>query len=124
MKDLYNSEILSLVKKDFIINNKNILLKKELTSDLNGLLIIYAPWCNYCVLSKDMWNNLATLFKGKFKIYSLNSYNFRDENHKLTIPLNIRTYPLIKFITKKGNIIDYNCEESDSELTKFIIKNI
>ena len=86
MDNLYKcSDIVELIKDDFVVGKK-LKLKSKMTDGLNGLMIIYAPWCSYCVSSKNMWINMARLFKYKFKIYAFNSYNFRDSNNELTIP--------------------------------------
>ena len=125
MDNLYKcSDISELIKDNFIMDKKmKLKLKPKMTDGLNGLMIIYAPWCSYCVSSKNMWINMARLFKYKFKIYAFNSYNFRDSNNELTIPLDIRTYPVVKFIRRDGSILNYRYDESESEITKFIIKN-
>ena len=57
-----------------IINKWSMMVGKDLSTysypksikmakgDLNGILIVYAPWCSHCVLSKEMWENFADLF--------------------------------------------------------------
>jgi len=131
MDNIYKGQsIKELIKSDFNIKHNKlndtykVFLKKQYTEGLNGILVVYAPWCEHCMLSKDMWENLARLFKYKFKIYALNSYNFRDFNQDMTLPLNVTSYPNYKFINRKGEVIDYDGEKSEAEITKFIIKNI
>ena len=131
MENIYNgSNVKELIKSDFNIKyNKlndtyKVFLKKQYLDGINAFLVIYSPMCEPCVLSKDMWENLARLFKYKFKIYALNSYNFRDFNQDMTLPLNVTSYPNYKFINRKGEVIDYDGEKSEAEITKFIIKNI
>ncbi len=125
MDNIYiDSNVKELIKNDFNITNKNIELNKIHTDNLNGILVVYAPWCETCVMSKPMWENLASLFKYKFNIYAVNSYNFDDNNQDLTLPLNVETYPSYKFITKSGQIKDYSGKIIESEVIKFIIKNI
>jgi len=125
MDNIYNDPIVKeLIKKDFIIDNKSINLNKSLTNGLNGILVIYSPQCENCLMSKEMWENLANLFKYKFNIFALNGYNFDDNNHLLTLPLNVSSYPDYKFIDKNGHIHEYKGSLRESEITKFIIKNI
>jgi len=131
MENIYNgSNVKELIKSDFNIKyNKlndtyKVFLKKQYLDGINAFLVIYSPMCEPCVLSKDMWENLARLFKYKFKIYALNSYNFRDFNQDMTLPLNVTSYPDYKFIDRKGEVLDYDGEKSEAEITKFIIKNI
>ena len=79
MDNIYKGDtIQELVKKDFIIkknkvklNTYNVFINKKFTEGNNGILVIYAPWCESCVLSKNMWENFARLFKYKFKIWNL-----------------------------------------------------
>ena len=125
MDNIYtDSGVIELIKDNFIIKKNSIELNKLMTENLNGILVIYAPWCETCIMAKPMWENLANLFKYKFNIYAVNSYNFDANNQDLTIPLNVRIYPTYKFITKNGEIKDYNGKVIESEIIKFIIKNI
>ena len=131
MENIYKGyNVKELVKKDFKIKKNNlnntyhVFLKKKYTELLNGILIIYAPWCESCVLSKQMWENFARLFKYKFKIFALNTYNFSGLNQDMTLPLDVHIYPDYKFIKKTGEIVDYNGKKTESEIVKFIIKNI
>ena len=125
MENIYTDDnVIELVKKDFIIKKNNIQLKSTITNKLNGILIIYAPWCETCQISKRMWENLASLFRYKFNIYALNSYNFNDKNQDLTIPLDIRSYPSYKFISKSGDIKNCKYTNNKNEIIKFIIKNM
>lgn len=124
MENLYTDEyVKELNKKDFTINNKNIILNKNITSKLNGILIIYAPWCETCQISKKMWENLASLFKYKFNIYAINTYNYDNNNQDLKYYLDVRSYPCYKFVNKNGKIKNFDIK-SESEIVKFIIKNI
>lgn len=130
MENIYGGEsVKELVKSDFVIRKKslnkyNVFLKNNITDGLNGILIIYAPWCEQCVLSRKMWESIARLFKYKFKIYALNTYNFRDKNQDMTLPLDIHLYPDYRFVKRNGEIEYYDGGKSESEITKFIIKNI
>jgi len=47
MDNLYKcSDIVELIKDDFVVGKK-LKLKSKMTDCLNGLMIIYAPWCSY-----------------------------------------------------------------------------
>jgi thiol-disulfide isomerase/thioredoxin len=125
MENIYNRNegVKELKENQFIINKNKIILKTEYTNNLNGILIVYAPWCSHCVLSKDMWENFADLFNYKFNIFAVNTYNYRADNQKLVIPLNIKYYPTYKFINKNGNIKDYTGGKTEDQFLNFIIKN-
>ena len=70
MDNIYKGEtIRELVKKDFIIkknkdklNTYNVFLNKKITEGNNGILVIYAPWCESCVISKNMWEKHINVF--------------------------------------------------------------
>jgi len=125
MDNIFEGEsVKELVKKDFKIDKKKVYLKQGLTEGLNGILVIYAPWCDHCQLTKEMWQNIARLFKYKFKIYALNTYNFRDNNQDMTLPLDVTIYPAYKFVRKNGEVLNYDAEGSEPEVMKFIIKNM
>lgn len=125
MDNIYsNEDVKELIKNDFDITKNNAKLQKKITQGLNGILVIYAPWCETCLMTKQMWENLASLFKYKFNIYALNAYNFEDDNQFLMLPLNVSVYPEYKFIKKNGDILPYKGKKIESEITKFIIKNI
>lgn len=125
MDNIFDGEsVKELVKKDFKIDKKKVYLKQGLTEGLNGILVIYAPWCDHCQLTKEMWQNIARLFKYKFKIYALNTYNFRDNNQDMTLPLDVTIYPAYKFVRKNGEVLNYDAESSEPEVMKFIIKNM
>ena len=125
MENIYNRNdgVKELKENQFIINKNKIVLKTEYTNDLNGILIVYAPWCSHCVLSKDMWENFADLFNYKFNIFAVNTYNYRMNNQKLVVPLNVKYYPTYKFINKNGNIKDYTGKKTEDQFLNFIMKN-
>jgi thiol-disulfide isomerase/thioredoxin len=129
MDNIYKEDaVKELKKKDFVIKKKmnsyNVFVKKTITEGSNGILVIYAPWCESCVLSKNMWENFAKLFKYKFKIYALNTYNFEEKNQDMTLPLDIHVYPDYRFVKRNGEIVDYNGQKTEAEIVKFIVKNI
>jgi len=125
MDNFYNDSLVKeLIKNNFNIKKDQISIKKKLTNNLNGILVVYAPWCETCMISIQMWNSLANLFKYKFNIYAVNAYNFDDNNQDLTLPLNVSIYPSYKFIKKDGKIMDFKSKVMESEIIKFIVKNI
>ena len=125
MDNIYKGELIKeLIKKDFDIKKSKVSLNPKITEGLNGILIIYAPWCEHCNLSRSMWVNLAKIFKYKFNFYALNTYNFRDNNQDMTLPLDITIYPAYKFVRKNGEVLNYDAESSEPEVMKFIIKNM
>ena len=124
MENIYNNDnVKELIKDDFEIKNKKLKLKEDYTKDLNGLLIIYAPWCTHCILSKEMWENFANMFMYKFNIYAYNTYNYDDKNQDLLLDFNIKYYPSYKFIKANGEIKEYKGGNTEDEFLKFIMKH-
>lgn len=125
MDDIYSGSdnIFELTKKDFIIDDK-IKLKKDFYNDINGIIIVYAPWCSHCVLSKEMWENLSNLFKYKFNFYAVNTYNFDGKNQDLVKPLNITIYPTYILIDKNGELKKYEGSKTENDFIKLIMSNL
>ena len=127
MENIYGKKdgVIELKKSDFIIKkNKKVFLNENLINNTKGLIIIYAPWCTHCVLSKDMWINFADLFKYKFNIYALNTYNYDDNNQEMVSYLDVHVYPSYKIIKTDGSIVDYTGRKNEDAFLKFILKNI
>ena len=129
MDNIYKGRMVKeLIESDFKVEEKRgkytVKLNRKLTDGLNGILIIYAPWCEHCMLSKPMWENIARLFQYKFRVYALNTYNFRGGNQNMTLPLDVHVYPDYKFVDRKGDVLEYDGGKSEADFTKFIVKNI
>lgn len=122
MENIYkNTDVIELNYNDFTFKNNTIYIQNN--NKLNGILVIYAPWCSYCVISKDMWTNFADLFKYKFNIFSLNTYNFKENNQNILKHLDISSYPTYMTINKNGKIELYDGKTTEQDLLKYIIKN-
>ena len=123
MNNIYSDEdnIKELTFEDF--NQKPLTLKKKFCL-LNSLIIVYAPWCSHCVITKEMWINLSNIFKYKFNIYSLNTYNYDNNNQKLVKPLDISIYPSYFYVNKEGILKKYEGKRSENDFIEFILKHL
>ena len=128
MENIYGKKegIIELKKSNFEIskNKKKIYLNENILDNLNGLIIVYAPWCSHCVLSKDMWINFSDLFRYKFNIFALNTYNYDDKNQDLVTLLDVHIYPSYITINKDGKLKKYNGRKNEDAFLKYILKNI
>ena len=126
MENIYSndSNVIEVIKKDFIISKNSIKIKENINNNLDGILICYAPWCSHCVLSSDLWIKLSELFKSKFNFFSLNTYNFNNKNQDLIKDLNISVYPTYKLIDKNGIIKDYNHGKKEDDFIQHIMTMI
>jgi len=97
-------EIDELTFNDLLCSNNQIKLKKE--PKLNGIIIIYAPWCFKCFSMITYWNNISNLFKYKIKIMAYNTYNHLTKNEKLGYYIKLDKYPKYFFFHKNNNKLE------------------
>jgi thiol-disulfide isomerase/thioredoxin len=108
--------IVSIMNPLFINNENN-------KNNKNGIIIFYAPWCEHCHTLVPIINELASLFHQRFTI---GAYNIEDEEHdnqKLREYIRFSYFPLIKHVTKKGILKDYNGTLEKDDLLHFICTN-
>lgn len=110
--DLYkNKEIKKLTIKD--INNPNF-------KNLNGFLVIYAPWCSHCKKQESTWYTINREFKYIYPVFVLNG-NLK-QNEPLLKKLDITHFPTI-FTIKKGEIKPYLFSTDENDLKIFLWSN-
>ena len=118
-KDLYykNYYIKKLKYKNF---DKNNLIKN---SDINQkyFLIIYSPNCDICNNHKDLFTELALIYKN-FKFYSINCYDIKNKNDLLCINLNVTVYPTLLYF-KNNKLNKFTKNIIFSTLENFLIFN-
>ena len=107
-KDIYyiDSGVEELKYSDFKINKKKIILKKK-NNNLNGLVIVYAPWCKHCKEIVDTWSELAIENMYRFYIASINSEDLKNKNDHITSKLKVIEYPTLFSIKKSGLLTKY-----------------
>ncbi len=124
--NLYKNEsgVIELLLKDFTkIKTKKIIVN-DLFKDKQGLVVLYKPSCKYCIKMIETWSYLSILFKDKFIIGAINSYNYKDNlniNYFLNIPL---VYPSIIYINKKGVVSKYEGNINKNDLIIFICNKL
>ncbi len=90
-----NKKLKTLSKKDF--NGKKI---KNIHNE--GMLLVYADWCHYCIQLKPTWNSLSKV-KGKVQMFIINE----ADNKELIKELGVVSYPSIFKISKNGSLTPY-----------------
>ncbi len=119
MESLYprSSNVIELTAFDFI--------QKTVTADsfkTGGLINFYVPWCPPCKEMRDLWMELAVQFKGKFAIGAVNCE--LPFNYILRSRFSIRSYPTVKYVTKKGLVKNYTGELTRDALIIFICEKL
>ncbi len=66
--------------------------------DLPCLVDFYADWCRPCRMVAPIMEELAKEYKGKIRIYKVNT----DEQRELSGIFNIRSIPTMLFVPKSG----------------------
>ncbi|MEI6455096.1 MAG: thioredoxin [bacterium] len=66
--------------------------------DIPCLVDFYADWCRPCKMVAPIMDELAKTYKGKVRIYKVNT----DEQRELSGIFQIRSIPTMLFIPKKG----------------------
>ena len=110
-----SEEITELTFKDLICKENDIKLKEE--PILNGILVLYTPWCSKCSSMITFWENISNIFKHKIKVQTYNTYNHSAKNEKLGKYIKLDTYPKYFIFHKENNDLipaDFS-KESDIE---------
>jgi thiol-disulfide isomerase/thioredoxin len=64
----------------------------------NTFFILYAPWCQHCVESVSMFENLATQLYYKVGFCAINSDDLYHQNDHVVAELNVSEYPTLVWV--------------------------
>lgn len=83
-------------------------MKGAMAAGNEGLVVVYAPWCQFCQAMEAEYEMLAG--DG-----SMNLYKYRGDEDREFVgsELNTKSFPTINFITKDGKAIKYESEVRD-----------
>ncbi len=70
----------------------------KFNGDMPCLVDFYADWCRPCKMVAPIMDELALKYKGKIRIYKVNT----DEQRELSGIFQIRSIPSMLFVPKKG----------------------
>jgi len=122
MVDFYpkTSPVKELKYKDFkYVNNKPILIHKKFKGK-SGMILVYAPWCQFCKGFTETWNDLAQQYNYIFPLGALNAEDIHNRNHEISSSLSVRSYPTIINVSKTGRLTKYRHDDSRDELIYYI----
>lgn len=111
---------LKLNEDDFIIAKNKKMVKNN--NNIPGLIFFYVPWCSYCAKLKQDWIELENRFKNLFNFFVFNCEE--KKNAIICDKLNIKFYPTIRYISKKGNIKEYKGIPNKEDLLYFVCAKI
>ncbi len=116
------SGVIELTSKDFIIENKRVIVTQKNFKNKYGLIVFYEPWCPHCKEMVEMWSDLAIQFLHKFPIGAVNCE--KKDNYPIRNKLKIQFYPTIKMVNKNGTLSDYIDSSNKDELIYHICTKI
>lgn len=122
MVDFYpkTSSVKELKYRDFkYVNNKPILKHKKFKGK-NGMVLVYAPWCQHCKGFTETWNDLAQQYNYIFPLGAINAEDIDNRNHQLSSDLSVKAYPTIFYVSKNGRLTKYKHDETRDELIYFM----
>ena len=124
-KNIYGIEkgIIELTLKDFILKKKKLFINNDYFNEKKGLIVFYAPWCKHCIKLSDLLVELALSNINIYYFGAVNVENIKDGNDYLSVYGNIKKLPTLKYIDKKGKLIDYTFKYNYDNLIFFINNN-
>jgi len=84
------------------------------------LILYYAPWCYYCKLFMDDWNEFVKTNKKNINIAMINDEQITNIKPEQII----YGYPTVKFFLNKKKVIEFNKEKNLNNLNKFVSDNL
>jgi len=85
---------------------------KVLKAGEQSLMVVYAPWCQFCQKMEEEWEKVAVdADEGRM----MPVYKLRGDEERSFVQKNFNTesFPTINAITKEGELIKYESEERD-----------
>jgi len=85
-----------------------------------SVLVVYAPWCEYCQAMEDEFDKLSG-------VAGVPTYKFRgdEEREFVSANLNTESFPTINIITAEGQVIKYDSDERGAaDIAAFVKEKI
>ena len=107
---------------DFQNGGSAVYIKKTITQNNPGMLLIYADWCGHCQRFKPIFNEIHSKIGKSFSCVSINDVEL-ERGPELAKALAFRGFPTIKFFDQNGKITqDYTGDRQSSEILTHICK--
>lgn len=101
---------------------KNLASQEDVKSVVNSgedsLVVVYAPWCQFCQSMEEEFEKLAA--EGGM---SLSKYRGDEDRDFVSTKLNTAAFPTINLITKDGKVIKYDSEKRDVASLKAFVES-
>jgi thioredoxin len=101
VEDKNDGQVIKLTSESFkklVWNYEKYPKDWKYNGDLPCLVDFYADWCRPCRMVAPIMEELAKEYKGKIRIYKVNT----DEQRELSGIFNIRSIPTMLFVPKSG----------------------
>ena len=107
-RDLWESgKVVEVTEKDAI----------EITKQAPGVVVVYAPWCQFCQGMEDSYADLAT--KLDVPAYKLRGDETRDF---VKANFNTESFPTINVVKSDGSVVKYDSEKRDVDSLKAFVE--
>lgn len=83
-------------------------VKSLVASGGESLMVVYAPWCQFCQKMEEDFEKLAA--EGGISLYK---YRGDEDREFVSSELNTASFPTINLVTKDGKVIKYDSEKRD-----------
>ncbi|CAK1554843.1 unnamed protein product [Leptosia nina] len=93
-------------------------LKKGAATQMNALIMFYAPWCGYCKILKPEYAQAATDVKGEGMLAAIDVS--KPDNAKLRTEYNITGFPTLLLFEKGRFRTVYSGENKREALVKYV----
>lgn len=118
--DKCDDNVVELKNNDFAVNGiGEIIVAHPNFRGKEGLIMFYAPWCNFCKSKQSMWCNLAMINGTQFVIGALNC----DKNQEFAQYSHVNKYPTFKLVHKDGTMTSYTHPTTFDGIQKFICQS-
>ena len=85
-----------------------------------AVVVVYAPWCQFCQKMEDEFENFAADMDGKINVYKLRGDEIRDY---VASEFNTKSFPTVNVIKPDGTTIKYDSEQRDVASFKAFVES-
>merc|ERR1712157_34776 len=91
-------------------------------SGKDSVVVVYAPWCQFCQAMEDVYTAFAKELDGKMDVYKLRGDEIRDH---VQTQWNTDSFPTVNVVKADGTVVKYDSEERDvASFKAFVEKTV
>merc|ERR1712157_44507 len=91
-------------------------------SGKDSVVVVYAPWCQFCQAMEDEYTAFAKELDGKMDVYKLRGDEIRDH---VQTQWNTDSFPTVNVVKADGTVVKYDSEERDvASFKAFVEKTV